>query len=726
MSKSLSLLVYLVAFLGIPASQGMADDAVLTQLKADAATALSQRDAAATEFQAAAAQLRTKEQMLLKAKRELDQANKQVKENQEALPKQQEALTKATEPKTAAEKGVAEATKAFDDANKAVEEAGKAIEESTKDVQAATNALTEGMKGVEAATKAVEEATKTNDAKQIEDAKKALDEKKKGAEDLKKALDEKKKVLDDRNKALGEKKKAVEDRKKAVDEKKKALEATVKPFADAEAVVKKSNETIAAAQQTITKSNETIAKLDPEVTALKAKVPQLEAAAKSAREGWVAKQKGVEAHLKGLNQWVSFSHEVAPIFYQRCLACHNARMAKGRFNMENYAAIMKGGESGAAIEPGKTDCNLCTQIGDGSMPQDADPLTKEQIALVNKWVQLGAQVDAGIEPTAALIRIMPKFAQPPAPEAYKVPIPVTAVAISPDGKLLASGGYHEVILWNIPDGTVARRIGNVAERVHQLIFSADGQRIVLAGGTPGQAGEAKVFNVADGALLADLVTTEDSVFSVAFNPDGTRLATCGADRSIRIFDVATWKELVLIEDHADWVMDVAWSHDGKRLASASRDKTSKVFDAATGDGIATFSAHADSVYTVGFLADNEHVISGGNDKQLRVWKISDAKQVRNMGLGGEVFRLKMLPGNKVVCCSADKTARIYDATNGQQAKNFQGSKEWLYSVDYLPAAGKIVTGSYDGEIRLWKFEDQQVEKSWIGSPGYTPPQTAAK
>ena len=134
----------------------------------------------------------------------------------------------------------------------------------------------------------------------------------------------------------------------------------------------------------------------------------------------------------------------------------------------------------AAIEPGKTDCNLCTQIGDGSMPQDADPLTKDQIALVNKWVQLGAQVDAGVEPTSALIRIMPKFAQPPAPEAYKVPIPVTAVAISPDGKLLASGGYHEVILWNIPDGTVARRIGNVAERVHQLIFSADGQRIVLA------------------------------------------------------------------------------------------------------------------------------------------------------------------------------------------------------------------------------------------------------
>lgn len=674
----------LLTICGLFTSFAHADDAALTHLKTEAAAALTTRDATAQEHQAAATQLKMQEQMLLKAKRELDQANKQLKEQQDALPKQQEALTKATEPKVAAEK--------------AIEEAKKTLEEATKLVADATKAH-------EDAAKALEEATKANDTAQIEEKKKAVDEAKK---------------------ALDEKTKQVEEKKKAVDEKTKALEAPLKPFNEADAVVKKTNETIAAAQGAVAKANEAIAKLDPEVTALKAKVPQLEAAAQAAKGNWVAKQKGVEGHLKGMGQWVSFSHEVAPIFYQRCLACHNARMAKGRFNMENYAAIMKGGESGAAIEPGKTDCNLCTQIGDGSMPQDADPLTKEQIDLVNKWVTLGAQVDAGVEPTAALIRIMPKFTQPPAPEAYKVPVPVTSVAISPDGKTLATGGYHEVILWTLPEATVARRIGNVAERVHQIVFSGDGQKLVIAGGTPGQAGEAKVFSVADGALLADLVTTEDSVFSVAFSPDGTRLATCGADRSIRIFDVATWKEQVLIEDHADWVMDVAWSHDGKRIASASRDKTSKVFDSTTGDGVATFSAHGDSVYTVAFLADNAHVISGGNDKQLRVWKIEGAAQVRNMGLGGEVFRLKMLPENKVICCSADKTARLYDAANGQQVKNFQGSKEWLYSVDYLPAAGKVVTGSYDGEVRLWNFENQMVEKSWIGAPGYTPPQTAAK
>ncbi len=110
------------------------------------------------------------------------------------------------------------------------------------------------------------------------------------------------------------------------------------------------------------------------------------------------------------------------------------------------------------------------QIADGTMPQDADPLTAEQIALVNKWVQLAAQLDVGVEPTAALIRVIPKFTQPAAREAYPVPVSVAAVAISPDGKLLATGGYHELLLWDMEQGTIVRRIGNVAERVHHIVF----------------------------------------------------------------------------------------------------------------------------------------------------------------------------------------------------------------------------------------------------------------
>src|SRR5207247_1480062 len=147
----------------------------------------------------------------------------------------------------------------------------------------------------------------------------------------------------------------------------------------------------------------------------------------------------------------------------------------------------------------------------------------------------------------------------------------------------------------------------------------DGTLMPAAAGTPGQQGEVKLFKPADGTLIRDVMTTSDSVFAVAFSPDGKRLAACSADRTIRVFAVETGVQELLIEDHADWVMDIAWSPDGSKLASASRDKTSKLFDAKTGDSLMTFPAHNDVVYGVSFRPDGAQVLSSGRDKRSRVW-----------------------------------------------------------------------------------------------------------
>jgi hypothetical protein len=489
-------------------------------------------------------------------------------------------------------------------------------------------------------------------------------------------------------------------------------------IAKLEAAVTAARETEAVAEARLQKLREESQAAERELMRLRREVGGVEKELPATTAKRLEQEKALQAALQSANRWVSFTDEIAPIFHQRCLACHNARTAKGRLNMETYASIRKGGESGEVVIPGKSDESLlCIQVEDGSMPQDADPLTPEQIAAIANWVKFGARLDPGVDPEARLIQIMPKRPQPVAPETYPAAIPVTAVAFSPDGETIATSGYHEVLLWKAGDGTLLRRIGNVAERVYDLAFSPDGQRLAIASGTPGEIGEIKVFSIADGALLADLVKVEDAMFGVAFSPDGKRLAACGSDRSIRIYDATDWKELHAIEDHADWVMSIAWSPDGSRLASAGRDKTSKVFDTAKGEALGTFNGHGEIVYGVAFLPDGKQVATSGADKQVRVWNIEDSKEVRKIGgFGGDVLQLTATTDGRLFTAGADKTPRVHQSGDGKEVQKFTGHNDWVYSLDFHPASNRLVTGGYDGEVRVWNVENGETLMRWTARP----------
>lgn len=517
-------------------------------------------------------------------------------------------------------------------------------------------------------------------------------------------------------------KKAEEALKKANEEKAKAdkmLADQQATFQKADATVKATEKTIAEAKDVIAKAPELTKAVETEIAAVTAKVTEAQTALEATAADWLGKQKAVEAQLIAAGQMVSFSETIAPIFSQRCIACHNARTAKGRLNLESFAAIQKGGESGPILEAGDPDSsNLFLQIDSGAMPQDADPLSAEEIASIKKWIATGANLDAGKSADSPLIAIMPKRPQPAAPDAYRVPIPVTALAYSPDGKLLASSGYHEILLWNPDNGLLVRRITNVAERVYDLRFSTDGKTLAVAAGTPAQIGELKLFNVEDGKLLGDFGISDDAFFALAWSPDGKRLASAGADRTIRVHDIATGKQELAIEDHADWVMGLAFSPDGSKLASASRDKTSKVFDAKTGDSLVTFNGHGESVYGVEFTPDGSQVVSAGADKQVRIWNVSDAKEARKIGgFSGDIFRLQVTKDGTVFTASADKNARQHKLADGAALKTFGGHADWVYTLAFSPATNMVATGTYNGQIHIFNTQDGKQVSSFAAAPG---------
>lgn len=458
--------------------------------------------------------------------------------------------------------------------------------------------------------------------------------------------------------------------------------------------------------------------LNAQTQALDPSLQKLAAEIQLIRTETVARQKLAEAAMEPLGRFVSFSRHVAPIFAKRCVACHNTRSPGGRLNLDTFAALNKGGESGAAYESHKSqDSLLLMMIEDGSMPKDAEPLSPEEVELVRQWIDVGAPLDAGLLATAELFDVIPEAAQPLPPASYRVPIPVTATAFSPDGSLLATSGYHEVLVWKTDDGSMVRRISNVAERVYDLEFSQDGQLLAVAAGTPGQLGEVKLFSPADGSLTRTLVRARDAIFAVSFSPDGTQLASAGADRSIVVARIADGQILRRIEDHADWVMDINWSPDGKRLVSSGRDKTSKVFDSATGDPQITFSGHGEPVYSAAFLNDSKTVVSAGGDKRLRIWNSADAKEVRAItGFGSDVFRIVVAEGDRILSASADRNVREHTAADGKLVRTLSGHSDWVYTLAFSPVRNLIVTGSYDGEIRVWNSQDGSMQTSFIAIP----------
>jgi hypothetical protein len=184
---------------------------------------------------------------------------------------------------------------------------------------------------------------------------------------------------------------------------------------------------------------------------------------------------------------ISFTKDVAPILVSKCLACHNAEKAKGGYLLHNFEALMKAGSSDEQpVLPGRSDQSKVYQLISDSneedrMPQKDEALPASHIALIKNWIDQGARFDATDRSLPLSALTAPKH--PAAPPAYRVAVPVTALAFDPSGERLAAGGYHEITIWNPRNGTIEQRIGNVAEKTFDLAFSSDGRWLAVASGT---------------------------------------------------------------------------------------------------------------------------------------------------------------------------------------------------------------------------------------------------
>ena len=428
---------------------------------------------------------------------------------------------------------------------------------------------------------------------------------------------------------------------------------------------------------------------------------------------------------------VSFVKDVAPILAAKCVTCHGPEKSKGHYRLDTFEALLKPGESEkkpiVASQPEQSHLwqLLTTKDADDRMPQKDDPLPAATIALIRRWIQEGASFD-GSEQKASLSSLLAPAAHPEAPIRYARPVPVLAVALGRDGAEVFAGGYHEVTVWNSTNGVLLRRIKNIPQQVRSLAMSPDGRTLALAGGAPGRSGEVKLIDIASGTITRTLVTTPDMMLALAFSPDGQRLACGGTDNSIRVFNVAGGKQELRVEAHADWVLDVAFSHDGKFMASASRDKTARILELKSGESEQTYAGHGEPVFTVAFTADDKRVLSTARDRELHLWSVSEAKKLGEAGgFEGEALRLLVF-GTKAFTAGADGRVRQFSVgeKKPEPLALLEGHRDAVYGLAFHEPSHRLVSSSYDGEVRVWDTESGQLVTNWLAAPGY--PATLAK
>jgi WD40 repeat protein len=388
---------------------------------------------------------------------------------------------------------------------------------------------------------------------------------------------------------------------------------------------------------------------------------------------------------------VDFEKEILPALKNNCLAFHNTTKAKGGLNLETPQLMLKGGDTGPAVVPGKSAESLVFKAAAHLDPEltmppkdnkaNASDLAAEQLALLKLWIDQGAK---GEVRAATPVNWLDK---PPALD------PIFAVALTRDGQFAACGRGNRIDVYHVPSSRLVARLAD--------------EKLAAAGLTS--------------------TAHRDLVNSLAFNPEGTLLASA-AYREVKL-----WRRPRNVEkfsfDAADAMLSFAVSPDHKWLAAATAEHQIALYELPSGRLARTFTGHSNDVTSLRFSPDSTRVCSGSSDKTLRVWTVSEGKLAAMVETPSVIDAVAWLAdGQQVASAGADGLVRLWspggrrgEPQSSRQkeqslppamelVKEFKGHEGAVTALDVFADGRHLLSGGADGTLRQWKIEDGSVAR----------------